>query len=59
MIKDRDVKTKIIQLYTNRSLSFHQLNENENARIDADYVLKYLDAKNTKALFRKAVALKN
>ncbi len=55
---DKDVKLKVTQLYTNRSLSYHQLNNQLKAFEDADFVLKNLDDKNVKALNRRAVASK-
>ena len=53
-----DIKTKITQLYTNRSLAFHNLGQQASALSDASYVLNKLDPKNQKALFRRAHALK-
>lgn len=53
---DKDVKLKVTQLYTNRSLSYHQLNDHLNAHRDADHVLAQLDAGNAKALFRRGYA---
>lgn len=45
-------------LYTNRSLSYHQLDNQSKALEDADHVLKNLDSQNIKALNRRAVAAK-
>ena len=45
-------------MYTNRSLSYHQLNNQQKAFEDADHVLQYLDVANPKALFRRAIANK-
>jgi tetratricopeptide (TPR) repeat protein len=56
--KDRDVKTKITQLYTNRSLSYHQLGNQAKALEDAEHVLGHLDKDNGKALFRRGYANK-
>jgi tetratricopeptide (TPR) repeat protein len=55
---DKDVKLKVTHLYTNRSLSHHQLSDNQKAFEDADHVLRYLDDKNVKALNRRATANK-
>lgn len=55
---DNSVKTKVVQLYTNRALSYHQLNEQDRVLEDSEYVLKNLDKENNKALFRRGVALK-
>ena len=57
--KDKDVKLKTTQLYTNRSLSYHQLDNQQNAFDDADHVLRHLEPGNVKALNRRAVALKS
>jgi tetratricopeptide (TPR) repeat protein len=55
---DKDVRLKVTHLYTNRSLSYHQLGEQQHALEDADHVLKHLDTQNVKALNRRAVAYK-
>ena len=55
---DKDVKLKVTQLYTNRSLAHHQLSDQASARADADYVLNNLDPANVKALNRRAIANK-
>lgn len=52
--KDKDVMQKVTQLYTNRSLSFHNLDQQEDAFNDANYVVENIDACNTKALNRRA-----
>ncbi|CDW85227.1 rna polymerase ii-associated protein 3 isoform 2 [Stylonychia lemnae] len=57
--KDKDIKLKVTQIYTNRSLSHHQLGNHQKAFEDADYVLKNLDQVNPKALFRRAIANKS
>lgn len=49
-----DLKLKITQLYTNRCLAFHHLNQQASALGDANYVLTKLDAQNAKALYRRA-----
>ena len=41
-----DIKTKITQLYTNRSLAFHNLDQQASALSDASFVLNKLDPKN-------------
>lgn len=56
---DRDVKLKVTQLYTNRSLAHHQLSNQKLALEDADHVIKNLDSLNVKALNRRAFALKS
>ena len=40
---DKDVKLKVTQLYTNRSLAHHQLADHAAVHRDADYVLNSLD----------------
>lgn len=50
---DDDLKTKVAQLYTNRALSWHQLNNQDDVIKDCTYVLKHLDENNAKALFRR------
>lgn len=55
---DKDVKLKVTHLYTNRSLSHHQLGDHQKAFDDADHVLRFLDDKNVKALNRRATANK-
>ena len=50
--------TVVTQLYTNRSLAWHQIGNQADAMKDACYVLDNLDGKNTKALFRRAAGLK-
>lgn len=58
LIKDKNLKTVITQCYTNRSLCYHQLDRQIEALADADYVIKYLDEKNVKALYRRGFANK-
>ena len=53
-----EIKTKVTQLYTNRSLAFHNLDQQASALSDSSFVLTKLDPKNQKALFRRAHALK-
>lgn len=50
----KELMTIVAQLYTNRSLSWHQLGNQGDAIKDASYVLAHIDAQNTKALFRRA-----
>lgn len=58
-LTSEDIKTKITQLYTNRSLAFHNLDQQASALSDASFVINKLDPKNQKALFRRAHALKS
>ena len=51
---DQDCITKVVQLYTNRSLSWHNIGNQEDAFADADFVLTNLDPKNTKSLYRRS-----
>jgi len=55
---NEEIMTKVTQLYTNRALAWHNLDNQTDAFADADYVLKNIDGKNTKALFRRAHAYK-
>ena len=50
------IKTKITQIYTNRALAFHMLNQQENVLECANYVLENLDPCNFKALMRRAIS---
>lgn len=52
------MKLKVTHLFTNRSLSYHQLGDNAKAFEDADHVLRFLDDKNVKGLNRRATANK-
>lgn len=56
---DTAIKTVVTQLMTNRSLSFHHLNQQASALSDCNYVLTKLDPSNAKALFRRAHAYKS
>lgn len=58
-LTDSTVKTVVTQLMTNRSLSFHLLNQQASALTDATYVLTKLDPTNAKALFRRAHSYKS
>ena len=53
-----NIKTLITQIYTNRAIAFHLLNQQASALSDASYVLTNLDPSNQKALFRRANACK-
>jgi len=53
-----DVKLKITQIYTNRCLSFHHLNQQSSVISDATFVIENLDSFNAKALFRRSNAYK-
>lgn len=44
------------QVYTNRALMHHNVGDQSSAARDSTYVLENLDAKNTKALNRRAYA---
>ena len=55
---NEDIKTKVIQLYTNRSLAFSYINQQASALGDANIVLNEFDAKNQKALMRRRYAYK-
>lgn len=55
---DSELRTKVAQLYTNRALSWHQLDNQDDVIKDCSYVLKELDSKNAKALFRRSHAYK-
>lgn len=57
-LHSEDIKTKVTQLYTNRSLAFHNLDLQSSALSDASFVINKLDPVNQKALFRRAHALK-
>ena len=52
--KDKDLMLKVSQLYTNRALAFHNLDQQEDAFNDANYVIENIDSCNTKALNRRA-----
>jgi len=54
-----EFKLLLSQLYTNRSLAFHILNQQASALSDASFVLNHIDAKNSKALYRRAHALRS
>lgn len=57
-LTSEEIKIKVTQLYTNRSLAFHNLDQQASALSDASFVINKLDPKNQKALFRRAYALK-
>jgi len=56
---NEDLKTKAVQLFTNRSLAMHNMGNSTDAFADADFVLKNLDPQNAKALFRRAQGYKS
>lgn len=56
---NQELKTKAVQLFTNRSLVMHNMGNSTDAFADADYVLKNLDSQNAKALFRRAQGFKS
>ncbi len=53
-LSNPDLKLKVTQIYTNRCLAFHHLNQQASALSDANFVLQKLDPNNAKALFRRA-----
>ena len=55
---DKEVKLKVTQLYTNRSLAHHQLGDHTGAYNDSNHVLTALDPANVKALMRRGSAAK-
>ena len=55
-VKYGQIKTLITQIFTNRSTSFHLLNQQNSAEIDATFVLDHLDTDNKKAMYRRAHA---
>lgn len=57
-LENLEVKTVITQIYTNRSLAFHSIDQQNSALSDANYVIEQLDSLNSKALFRRVHALK-
>lgn len=50
------LKQRVTALYSNRCLSYHQLGKQKEVIADADYVIKNLDAKNIKMLYRRQFA---
>lgn len=56
--QNKDLLTRVTQLYTNRALSFSNLGNQADAFTDSDYVLQNLDPQNAKALFRRATCYK-
>lgn len=54
-----DLRLKVCQLYTNRALAWSQMGNIDEATEDANYVLENLDAKNAKALYRRAQGYKH
>merc|ERR1712166_379170 len=54
--RSEGLDTLIGQVYTNRALMHHNVGDQVNAAKDSTYVLENLDAKNTKALNRRAYA---
>lgn len=57
-IENLEVKTVITQIFTNRSLAFHSIDQQNSALSDANYVIEHLDSLNAKALFRRVHAFK-
>lgn len=54
VLNNADCLAKLTQLFTNRSLAWHSIGNQEDAFKDADYVIKNLEPKNTKALYRRS-----
>ena len=51
--------TLVTACYTNRALGWHKLDNQKRALEDSSYVIEKLEAKNAKALFRRAHAYKS
>lgn len=57
--KDHEnIGTTVTQIYTNRCLAFHSIDQQNSVLSDATYVLENLDKLNAKALFRRVHAYK-
>jgi tetratricopeptide (TPR) repeat protein len=56
---NKDIMTKVTQLYTNRCLSWHQIGNQADTFNDSNYVLENIDSRNPKALFRRAHCYKD
>ena len=56
---NQELKTKAVQLFTNRSLAMHNMGNSHDAFADADFVLTNLDPENPKALYRRAQGYKS
>jgi hypothetical protein len=48
----------VTQIYTNRSLAFHSIDQQNSALADANFVIENLDSLNAKALFRRVHAFR-
>lgn len=57
-LENAEIKTVITQIFTNRSLAFHSIDQQNSALSDASYVIDHLDSLNAKALFRRVHAYK-
>lgn len=57
-MENADVKTVVTQIFTNRSLAFHSIDQQNSALADANFVIDNLDSLNAKALFRRIHAFK-
>ncbi len=54
--KSKELMTMAAQLFTNRALPWHKLDNQSDVVEDTSYVLEHIDANNTKALFRRGYA---
>ena len=52
--EDKDILVKVTQLYTNRALAWHMLNNQDSVFADVQYVILNLDKANAKALYRRS-----
>lgn len=57
LLQGKDKLVTACQLFTNRSLCYYQLNNDQAAIEDSEYVISNLDPKNAKAFFRKGMSL--
>lgn len=55
---DAELKSRASHLYTNRGLTWHQLDNQDAVIKDCTYVLSFLDETNTKSLFRRSHSYK-
>eukprot|EP00826_Nyctotherus_ovalis_P029978 TRINITY_DN2378_c0_g1_i1.p1 TRINITY_DN2378_c0_g1~~TRINITY_DN2378_c0_g1_i1.p1 ORF type:complete len:425 (+),score=89.50 TRINITY_DN2378_c0_g1_i1:77-1351(+) len=52
----KELLVVICQLYTNRAICFHSMNNYKRAVEDAEFVIEKLDSKNAKAYYRRGLA---
>lgn len=57
-LENEEVRAIVINLYTNRGLANHQIDNQVDCFNDVNYVLTAIDPNNTKALFRRAYCYK-